>query len=144
MPRRKRRVEPLERRDAGAPRTPGGQAHPVDSCGGLAHELDRGVLAIGRLRQRAGVTEHLAQSARVQGDDLGRGLDRLGHAPHVLDGNRADRAQRLGDDQIGFELVQLLDVQLVDGLAGQRALLDRGVDLRRAEAVGQDIARDPG
>ena len=65
---------------------------------------------------------------------IGWRVDLLGDRPDVVVGDRAHRAQRLGDDQVGLQLVQRVGVELVDRLAGQRALLDGGVDLGGARA----------
>ena len=67
----------------------------------------------------------------------------LGDLPDVVNGDGAHLAERLGDDQVGLQLVQKLRVELVDRLARERALLDRGVDLRRGEPRRQLVARDP-
>jgi hypothetical protein len=77
----------------------------------------------------------------VQRDHHRLGVDLLSDLPHVVVGDRAHGAQRLGDDEVGRELVQHLGVEFVDRFAGQRALLDRGVDLGRAEPGGQHVAR---
>jgi len=54
-----RRVQPLQRHHAGPAHIAGGHANPVDPGGGLLDELHRGVLAIRRLGERAGIAEHL-------------------------------------------------------------------------------------
>ena len=67
--------------------------------------------------------------------------DLLRDRAHVVERDRADLAQRLGDDQVRLELVQLLRVELVEVLAALRALAHGGVDLLRREPLRDDRAR---
>ena len=66
-------------------------------------------------------------------------LDLLGDRAHVLIGDGAHGAQRLGHDQIGLERLELIHVELVDRLTAERPLLDGGVDLGRAQARRQRV-----
>jgi hypothetical protein len=63
---------------------------------------------------------------------------------HVVVGDGAHGAQPLGDDQVGLELDQATRVELVDRLAALGPLAHGGVDLGRAQAAGQHVARDLG
>jgi hypothetical protein len=144
VPGGERRIEPLERGDADRLGAADGEPHPVDSRGGVLDELHGGILAAGRLRQGPRVTEHLTHRVGIERDHLRPGLDLLRDRPDVIEGHRADRAQRLGDDQVRSEVAERVAVQLVDRLAGERSLLDGGVDLPRGQPCGQHVARDPG
>ena len=64
-------------------------------------------------------------SAITRGRDRQLGRERR----DLVVGDRADRAQRLGHDQVGLELAQQVGVELVDRLAGGGALAHGGVDL---------------
>ena len=110
------------------------QPDAVDPRRGVADQLDGGVPAVGRLRERPRVAQHLADRVWVERDHPRVRLDLLGDRADVVVGDRAHRAQRLGDDQVGSQVVEGLDVELVDRLAGERALLDGGVDLRPSSA----------
>ena len=57
---------------------------------------------------------------------------------HVLEGDRADVADGLGDDQVRRQLGQPLLVEAVERLAFADDRLHRGVDLAGAEPVGED------
>ena len=94
--------------------------------------------------ERAHVAEHLAERVRVERDHLRRGLHPLGHRDDVVVGDRADRAQRLRDDQVGLQLAQPLLVERVDRLALLGELAHRAVDLARREAGADQVARDLG
>ncbi len=138
-----RRVEPLERGDARPAGVSDGQPDAVDARCGVAHELDRGVLGVGRLGERARIAEHLADGVRVERDHARMALDLVRDGADVVVGDRAHRAQRLGDDQVRPEFVEQLRVELVDRFAGQRPLLDGRVDLRGREPARQHVPRDP-
>ena len=58
-------------------------------------------------------------------------------------GDGAHGAQGLCDDQIRLQPREGHAVELVDGLALERALAHGSVDLRRAQAGGQHVARSP-
>ncbi len=137
-------VEPLERRHphglGGADR----DAHAVDPRGGGLHEVYAGVARVGRLGERADVAQDLAERVRVERDDRGPGVQPLGDRADVVVGDRAHRAQRLGDDQVGLELREAVLVQLVDGAALLRQLAHRAVDLRGRQPGADHVARDLG
>ena len=136
------RIQPLQRDDPGTPCVASCGADAIDPPRGPGNQLGGGVLGVGRLGDRAGVPEHLADRVRIQRDDHRLGVDLLRDRAHVVIGDRAHRAQRLGDDQVGLELVQRVGVELVDRLARHRALLDGRVDLSGAEAAGQPVTGD--
>ena len=111
---------------------------------GGVDEVHARVLAVRGLGERADVPEHLAERVRVQAHDLRHRVHALRDRPHVVDGHRADAAQRLGDDEVGPQRAQARLVELVDraSLLGERA--DGGVDLGRREAGADYVARDLG
>ena len=134
------RIQPLQRGHARARRAPHGEADLVDARPLARHEVQRGVAGARGLRQRAHVTHRLAERLGVQRYHLGAGGHRLGDPLDVLDAHGADRAQRLGDDQVGLELAQPLLVEGIDRLAALGALRDGGVDLPRRQPRGQHVA----
>jgi hypothetical protein len=117
-------------------------ADPVNPGRGVLYEVHRLVLGVGGLGQRARVGENLADRVRVQRDHHREAVDLVRDLADVVIGDGAHRAQRLGDDQIGGQLAERLGVELIDRFTGERALLDRGIDLRRGEPVGQPITGD--
>ena len=115
----------------------------VDPRALAGDEVQRRVARAGGLGDRADVAHRLAERRRVQRDDP-RLLGQLGgDAADVVVGDRAHRAQLLGDDQVGLELGAAARlVERVDRLAALGALADGGVDLRSVEARRQHVARD--
>ncbi len=89
------------------------------------------------LAQADHVLEHLAQRARVLLQDLRLTAQPGRHLEHVLVGDRADSADRLGDDQIGGELGEQLLVQFVQRLSLRHPRLHCPVDLSSVEAAWQ-------
>ena len=138
------RVEPLEGGDRHRLGGAHGEPHAVDPRSRVAHQVDAGVLGVGRLCERAHVPQHLAQRVRIQRHHLRLGVEPLGDRAHVVVGDRADGAQRLRDDQIGLKVPQGGLVELVDraALLGQRA--HGAVDLVRRQAGPDHVARDLG
>ena len=51
------------------------EPHAVDPRRRVAHQIDAGVLGVGRLRDRSHVAEDLAERARVERDHLGLGIE---------------------------------------------------------------------
>ena len=98
----------------------------------------------GRLAEPDHVLEHLAQRARVLLDDPGLARQPGRDLDHLLVGDGADGADRLGDDQVGCELCQQLLVEFVERLALGDARLHRPVDLAGAEARRQHGAGQVG
>ena len=86
-----------------------------------------------RVRDRGGlaepdhVLEHLAERARVLLEHPRPARQPRGDLDHVLVGDRADVADRLGDDQVGRELGEQLLVELVE----RPALADGRLHRRR-------------
>ena len=112
-------------------------AHVVEQIVGRA-------LVVGRLGQAPEIAEHLAEGHGVEREDLRLRGHRLGDGAHVVDGDRADRTQRLGHDEVGAELVQKVRIQLVERLPAVRVLPDGRVDLQRGEPRRDDGARQLG
>ena len=110
----------------------GGQA-PLE----LTAQLVRLGLDLGRLAEADHVLEHLAERARVLLQDPGLAGQPRRDLEHVLVGDRADVADRLGDDQVGGELGEQLLVELVERLALGHPRLHRAVDLGGVEARRQ-------
>ena len=138
------RVEPLERGDPHRLLRAHGEAHLVDPARGVLDEVDAGVLGVGRGGERPGVAEHLAERVRVERDHLRLGLDPLRDLDDVVVGDRADRAQRLRDDQVGLQRAQPLLVERVDRLALLGQLAHRAIDLGGREPGADQVARDLG
>ncbi len=137
------RVEPLERDDARARLLAHGELDAVDARGDIGDQLDAALARAGRLGERAHVAERLAERMRVERDHarIRRQLTRdLGD---VVIGDGADGAERLRDDHLRRELGERVAVELVDRLAGERALANGGVDRGGVEARRQHVARDP-
>ena len=124
-------VEPLERRHARAGRPRTASRDPLDPLLGVAHERDalRAVArGLGERRTSPSVSPSVFGSSAITRGRDGQPAGQLGD---LLVGDRAHRAQRLRDDQLGLERGERLAVELVDRLALQRALAHRRVDLRR-------------
>ncbi len=95
------------------------------------------------IAQPADVGEHLGEPLGVERDHRRAGGEALGDRDHVVVGDRADLADRLGDDQVHLELAQGRLVELVEMAALAGALPHRGVDLPRRETLGDDAAGEP-
>ena len=119
-----RRIEPLERHDPWTPRSPHGDPDPIDPRRGRPHEVDGRVLASGRLRDRPGVAEDLPDGVGGEGDHLRVESSIVrGDRADVLIGDRAHRAECLGDDQIGAAgSCSSVGIELVDRVAAEGAL----------------------
>ena len=135
------RIEPLERDHPRSPRAPHGQPDPIDSGRGLTDQIHGSVLGVCGLCDRSGIAQDLSHSVRIERDHQRLAVDLLGDLPDVLVGDGADLAQRLGDDQVGLEVLEHLGVELVDRFAAERELLDGRVDLRRRESGGKLVSR---
>ena len=136
------RVEPLERRHARARAAPATAARDRREAGAklarAAARRDRGSPVAQASRTRSPST-----SSRVSGSSeitSGAARQPRGDRAHVVVGDGADRAQRLGHDQVGLELRQRLLVEPVERLAAAGDLAHAGVDLGGRQAVG-DHAR---
>ena len=90
----------------------------------------------GRLAEADHVLEHLAEGARVLLEDARDGSARRAATSTTSSiGDRADVADRLGDDQVGGELGEQLLVELVERAPLGDGRLHRGVDLAGVEAL---------
>ena len=116
MPADVGRVEPLERDHPRRARARDGGPHRRQPSLELAAQLVGCLRDPGRLAEPDHVLEHLAQRARVLLNDPGLARQPGGDLDHVLEGDGADLADRLGDDQVGRELGQQLLVELVQRL----------------------------
>ncbi len=137
-------VEPLERGDGDRRRVAHREPHAVDPRRRGGDQVDGGVLGVGRPGQRADVAQHLAERGRVERDDRGRRVHPLGDRADVVVGDGADRAQRLGHDQVGRERLQHALVELVDRAALLGQLAHGAVDLVRRQPGADQVAGDPG
>ena len=98
----------------------------------------RGRLDAGRLAEADHVLEHLAEGARVLLEDAGPARQAGRDLDHVLVGDRADRADRLGDDQVRLQLGEQLLVELVERPPLGHRRLHRGVDLAPRSSPARD------
>ena len=94
-----------------------------------------------------GAASNDGESVAAAGELDEFGHPRLGGQPfgdrlHVLEGDGADLAYGLRDDQVHVELAERRLVELVQGLPAARALAHRGVDLGRRQAVGDHAPRE--
>ena len=132
VPGDEQRVEPLERSDAAAAarRAPRGargrsarrRARPARS------PSSRRPVACAIVRTSASASPSVWGSSAIT---RGRDGSSAAIAGDLVVGDRADRAERLRDDQVGLERGERCGVQLVDRLAARRALAHRGVDRAR-------------
>jgi hypothetical protein len=97
-----------------------------------------GGLDRGRLAEADHVLEHLGQRARILLEHPRPAVEAGGDRNHVLVGDGADLADRLGDDQIGGELREHSLVQLVERAALGDRRLHGGVDLAGVEVLAQN------
>ena len=133
------RVEPLDRSDHRPLGTLHRHAHAIDASALAGDEVERGVARSRRRGDGADVAHRLADRLRIECDHLRARGDHLGLLDDFVVGDRADRAQLLGDDQVGLQLAQELGIELVDGaLAGDRGA-HGGVDLARRQALRQTV-----
>ncbi len=133
---REHRVQPLQRRHRHRLGRGHGVLHVVQPLGGHLHQLLALVGHAGGLGQARHVGQHLADRGGVQRDHRGLGRQPLGHRAHVVVGDGADLAHRLGHDQVGVLLGQRLLVELVQRLALAHVLAHGGVDLGRRQPLG--------
>jgi hypothetical protein len=118
--------------------------HGLDALGRLAGKPLAGLVRARRGREPRHVGEHLAERRRVERDDLRLRRQPLRDRAHVVEGDGADLAHRLGDDQVHLELLERRLVELVERLAAPGALAHRGVDRGRFQALGNHAAREVG
>ena len=138
------RVEPLERGHARAVRAAHGKLHAVEAIGEVFHQVHRVVLRVRGLGERAHVAQHLAERVRIQREHLRGGIEPLRDGADVVLGDGAHGAERLGDDQVRLQVLQLALVELVDRAALLGELAYRAVDLRGLEPRPDHVARDLG
>ncbi len=138
------RVEPLQRDHARQGRPRDGGADRRQPALQFPSQLVRLVLHPGCLAKPDHVLEHLAQRARVLLDDPGLARQARGDLEHVLEGDRAHGADRLGDDQVGGQLLQQILVELVQRLSLGNPRLHLPVDLGGAEVGPQHGSRQVG
>ncbi len=93
-----------------------------------------------RLPEPLGVGEHLAEGRGVEREHSRAARQSRRDGDDVVVGDRAHRADGLGDDQIDVELRQPLLVELVERLAALGPLAYGGVDRGGVEARGDDAA----
>ena len=141
------------------PPTNTGSSHSSAATGGRVgdlHGVGDGVQALGRPRPPAARPSSGTPAAsasrgtsastspmrgRVQRDHLGLGGQPLGHRAHVVEGDGAHLAHRLGDDQVRRQLGQRRTrrARRSPRPASVRSRTAR-VDLRRGQALGDDAA----
>ena len=135
-----RRVEPLERRDPGARRVGDRGPDGVDPGPQLPAQALAAVADAAGLAEADEVAEDLVEGRGVEREHLGGARQARGDRANVVVGDGADRAERLGDDQVGALGGKRLLIELVERIAGADQLPHPGVDLRRLEALGDDAA----
>jgi hypothetical protein len=89
------------------------------------------LLHAGGLADLQHAVQNLIQGAGVKGDHLGLAAQDVQGLVDVAGGDRADRAQVLGQHQLGAQVVDGLGVEPVERLAAADAGADQPVDLRR-------------
>ncbi len=132
------RVQPLERQgprprgigDRGADRLQAGLE--------LAPNAGGTILDPGRLAEPVHVRQHLAEGARVLLQHPRPPRQTRRHRDHILVGDGADLADRLGDDQLRLQFGQPFLVERVEGAPFADDLLYRRVDLAGIEIRGKD------
>ncbi len=110
------RVEPLEGDDARAPGAGDGCGYGLQPCFELGAQAVGGPRNPGCLTESGDVFENLGEAAGVLLHDPRRARQSSGDLDHVLVGDRADVADRLGDDQVRFQRRQPLLVEAVERL----------------------------
>ena len=73
--------------------------------------------------------QDLVQGAGVEGEDLGLAAEDIQGLVDLAGGDRADRAQVLGQDQVGAQVADGLGVEPVDRLSAADTRADQPVDL---------------
>ena len=106
--------------DPRARRSRDGIAHAVEPRLQLAAQLLAALRHAGASRQPRHVVQHLAEGAPGPARYARAARQPRGHLADVVVGDGADRAERLGDDQVRRELRQRGLVQLVEGVAPRR------------------------
>ena len=110
-----------------------GSCHVIEAASKIGDDQAGVVGGAGRLAGAHDRRQHLVERHRVERQHIGRAgqvRQRLVDLRHV-DG--AHRAQILGDDEIGVEVLEGTPVEPVQVFAGLHPLLDHGVDLRRCQ-----------
>ncbi len=130
------RIEPFQGEHSGAGRAFDGGTHILEPPLEIVTQGDGPVGDPGRLAQPRDVGEHVGEVRGVERDHLRERREAGGHGYDVVVGDRADLADRLGDDQVDVELAQrgLVELVQVAPLAGQASHL--GVDLARRRSGG--------
>jgi hypothetical protein len=98
------RIQPLDRGDRRARGALDGRADAVDARPLARDEVQRGVARPGCGGDGADVAHRLADRLRVERDHLGARDYLLSFLDHFVVRHGTDRAQLLGDDQVGLEL----------------------------------------
>ncbi len=138
------RGEPLQSGNARAGSAADGIPDLVEAPLELAAQHLAALGHAGRLRQPDLVVQHLAEGLRIERDHLGPRGQPSGDLANVVVGHRANRAQRLRDDQIRTHGGELRLVQLIQGIAPAGDLADHRIDVLRREALGDDAAGKAG
>jgi len=137
------------------PPTKGGSSHSRASARGLGAPATAARMAASRSSSsprssparasipaaspsRGHILQHLPQAARILLQHPRRARQPRCHLDHVLEGDRADVADGLGDDQVRGQLRQPLLVEAVERPTFADHRLDGGVDLAGAKPRGED------
>ena len=95
------------------------------------------LLGAGGLADLEHAVQDLVQGAGVQGHHLGLAAQDVQGLGDVAGGDRADRAQILGQHQVGAQVTDGVGVEPVERLAAADAGTDQPVDLRQLGHRGQ-------
>ena len=98
----------------------------------------------GRVGHRLKTREHLGKTRRLEIDDARIPRQPTRRRGHLRFSDRADIAQRLGDDEIGGEMVEHRQIELVERPLRAKTLADELVDLPARRVGGNERLRHAG
>ena len=130
------RIEPLQSQDTWARRSGHG---PGDLVRALPQIPDHDLGSLrrsGRLTDQRHALQHVAYGMRIQREHIRFDLRRSSRLPSALGRNGAHLAHGLRQDEVGRELSELVDVDLVEVAPGRSAFADRLID-RSAALAGE-------
>ena len=135
-----RRVEPLEGSDTGPLGARDRVAHRAQSHAKLPAQTLAALADAGGDREPDEVVEDLVEGPGIERDHVGPAGQARGDRADVVVGDGADRAQRLGHDQVGLELEERSLVELVERLTATDEVAHPTVDLGGLEPLRNDAA----
>ena len=142
VPGRERRVGPLQEHHARPGTTRGLAAYGVEAAPVIGHQPLGRVVVPGRATEGHHRREHVVEGVRVDGQHLGRAPEVGQRVVDDRDVDRTDRAEVLGDHEVGVQVRERALVEVVEVVAaghrGDHELVDRG----GAQALGHRRGRD--